>query len=155
MAPQAQVFRYYLSDVPALVAAGAIGHILTFTAIRKIRIRGWKFHLDIRQFVPTAVGARCYLSEYITRAAAVPGNFDLDYASIEAIPLVNVAGTDYVGLGGLFGTNLERYLSREEADDLGLLLDYGESIRCIGTFTQVAAGVSGAVVSGYFFYEEA
>lgn len=151
---RSSVYRHYFTQAHSRSSAGAGVLEEVFTATRPIRIVGWKIAASITQMGLTAVLGGVTIVGEVTRATALATDFALDIARCSFVDTSDVAGTEGTGGGGNTEAILERYLTDKEADDLGLLLDYGESIRFISAMTQAVAGVSAGVVMGIWFYEE-
>lgn len=145
----AEVFRNY--GVVTLTATGSGTH--TFTANRKLRVRGWKYVMQMTAHSQTTASAALQCTGEITRATALSTNYALDTCNGVIQGIQNVGATDLVGGYALGNPVMERYLSKSEADELGLLLDYGESLRAILTITVGACTVV-ASMFGLIFYEE-
>ena len=148
-----QIRRQWVASNIGLVAAGAVAAVLTMTATQPIRIRGWDFAAQIGQFEPTGLPFRVLGMCEVTRATVHWTDYGLQVIRNVLHAVNDVAMAEFVGGAGEAQANLTRYLTKLEADELGLVLDYGESIRVIHDLEQVGAGGSGYSVHGYFFYE--
>lgn len=146
--------RRFTDCVSTLVAAGSDIGTGIFTVTNRVIIRGWDFESMIQRFTPSIVVAAAYMRCEVTRATTMNTDFVLDSAAAVYLPLQDVAGADYVGAAGSLIAKLERHLSTQEAEELGLVLDYGESIRILQALTQVAAGATEAVTYGFFLYQD-
>jgi len=157
MAPrnnETQIRRMWLASNIGLAAAGAVDDIMTLTAMYRLRIRGWDFVCQIGQWEPTAVGGRVMGNGEITRAITSQTDFGLQVARTVIHGIQDILAADYVGGVGSPIATLRRWLTKEEANQLGLVLDYGESINVINELEQVGAGASGHSIHGYFFYDQ-
>ena len=146
--------RHFVDGVSTLAVAGSQLATGIFTVTNRVIIRGWDIESIIQRFTPGAVTAAAYARCEITRAATLNTDFVLDSAASVLVPLIDIAGADHVGIAGSPVAKLERHLSKQEAEELGLVLDYGESIRCLQMLTQVAIGVTEAVFYGFFLYQD-
>lgn len=151
---ETQIRRHWLTSAIGLVAAGAVQDILTFTAMYRLRIRGWDFVLNITEFTPTAVPGRVHSMAEVTRSTEHFTDYGLQVVRCGLLGMADVLAADHVGMGGEASAYLKRFLSVEEANKLGLVLDYGEAIRVIHDLEQVGAGGTGSNVHGYFFYDQ-
>lgn len=131
----------------------------TWTVTRPTRILGWKF-INMSNFsIGDEVGINGYVHGSVNRDAV---NLESDYVLDECCQMMSgitdVAHAELVG-GGAHGEGvMERHLERKEADELGLLLDYGESIsvHIISHLGGAVAANSAAYgrIHGFFIYEE-
>lgn len=143
-----------LIDLTAAAGEPLDGEIIhTLTATRRLRIRGWKTSTYFECALGDSYQSRAFGCVEITRAAATNSNFRLDAATYNAINNCNIAQNEIVG-GTIQNATMERYLSVEEANSLGLVLDYGESIRCIATLHKRLTGKYDVRIHNLFFYEE-
>lgn len=149
-----QVYREAMGTNIAQVNVGTSQAIVTFTATRKLRIRGWSFAYTANAygFALCTDSAEAYVE--LTRSVATLTNFGLDTRKALFLPYCDVAAADIVGGTNVIAAQMERYLTPSEADELGLLLDYGESIRLIVVATCVAGANVRSNVQGHLFYEE-
>ncbi len=149
------VYRdFHKSAAFGLGAEGISTTVITMTSSRRLRVVGWCFDVKMIRFSPAAVVGGYAVGLEITRATEADTNYGLDRGDISGSVISDVAAADIVGGVGQTNLQLKRHLSDREADDLGLILDYGESIRCIGTLTQAGVGATQAQISGFFYYEE-
>jgi len=157
MAPrnnETQIRRMWLASNIGLVAAGTVDAIMTMTAMYRLRIRGWDFVCQIGQADLTAVAGRAMGNGEVTRAIISQTDYGLQVARTIVLSLSDIAAADNVGSCGSPIAELRRWLSKEEANALGLVLDYGESINVINELEQVGAGGSGHSIHGYFYYDQ-
>jgi len=153
MAKSTQIYRQYQTLVLSQTGAGNAESSFAFTATRKIRIRGWVMP-SAASLSSVGVTSRGYVELEVTRSVAQGTNFLLDKDELMVVPYLDVAQAEIVGGTSSQRTKLERHLTRQEADDLGLLLDYGETIRAFSKGTVVGSGTLTVNGSCTFFYEE-
>lgn len=149
-----QMKRQYVGGVSTLVAAGNVDTTGVMTVSNRVIVRGWDFNAVIYRFTPGEVAAAAWMRNEITRATTINTNFGLAVATTVVLPVQNVAGADYIGTAGTGISVIARHLSQKEAEDLGLVLDYGESIRMLQRLYQVGTGATEARFDGFFFYQD-
>lgn len=149
-----QVMRQFGSCGTTNTGVGAEECTVTFTAWRKLRIRGWSFGVMGWLTGNPVVNQRLTVCAEITRATARSTNATIQHGNAMCQATGNVGGTDNVGGISAAVVHLERYLTESEADELGLLLDYGESIRIIMCTTVAVGGNAAGSLGGVFLYQE-
>mgnify|MGYP001198247586 CR=1 FL=1 len=121
--------RHWLQADVDQAGTGTDDNVDVFTADRAIRILGWKIVNYSNIQCGDEVGLTGYCRSILSRDPLAPENdYILDFCGISAANASNVAWTEVVGASGNGYACMERHLDRKEANELGLLLDYGESI---------------------------
>ena len=149
-----QILRYFGSAATANIGVGAEIDEIVLTAYRRLLIRGWSFAGMVHFTGNPAVGERCMTCGEITKATARSTNFTLQHANGICLAVGDLAGADNVGGIGTPVANLHAFFSKEEAKELGLTLDYGESIRLSVCSTVAVGGDGGCEWGGVFWYQE-
>ena len=91
----------------------------------------------------------------LSRASERNTNFTLGKISQVVQSLQDVGAADNVGVYQSGNNQLERYLTRAEADELGLVLDYGESLWTLGfALCEGTTGTIQLVGETTIFFEE-
>ncbi|MBA7714793.1 hypothetical protein ES703_123825 [subsurface metagenome] len=149
-----KVLRHFVHTVTPGTLAGANEAADAFTATRRLRIRGWKFCIGAGFWRPTALADVGEVIAEVSRANARNTNFILDRAEYQMIHKTDLAVADVVGMAVTGHSLMERHLARAQSDELGLLLDYGESVWALSCAYNTQPDGIQAVLSGFFEYEE-
>ena len=127
----------------------------TFTAARPVLVVGWFLHSRLyKTSGPTAAMERLIGSIYVTRDKQCCTMWDYQSSRSELSVILNVAATDIVDLLNIQGPPLDRWFTDKEAENMGLLLGYGESLHfAVGCEVKVAGNGSN-IIKGYMYYKE-
>jgi len=128
--------------------------IQTFTAARPLLVVGWDIVCRIMFSGATVVGSRGIGSGYISRDRTGKTPWDLQTTRAEVHAFQNIAGTDTAGVLHTEPPPLRMWFTVKEAEDLGLLLGYGDSIYVVLGAEVKSSGTTSFIAKGVIYYYE-